>query len=43
MELKNKKKDKVSQNEYIEHYERSASHGCESVTGITEEDTQERE
>jgi hypothetical protein len=40
MELTNKKKDKVSQNEYGEHSEIC---GCESVTGITEEDKQERE
>ena len=40
MEFKNKKKDKVSQNEYGEH---SVSCECESVTGITEEDMQERE
>jgi hypothetical protein len=26
-----------------EHTEHSASCGCESVTGVTEEDTQERE
>jgi hypothetical protein len=43
MELKNKKKVKVSQNEYSEHSEHSESCGCESVTGITEEDMQERE
>jgi len=44
MELKNKKKDKVSQNEYSEHSDHSESCGCESsVTGITEEDMQERE
>jgi hypothetical protein len=40
MELKNKKKDEISQNEYGEH---SESCGCKSVTGITKEDTQERE
>jgi len=43
MELKNKKKEKVSQNEYSEHSEHSERCGCESVTGITEEDMQERE
>lgn len=43
MELKNKKKEKVSQNEYSEHSEHSESCGCESVTGNTEEDMQERE
>jgi hypothetical protein len=34
---------KVRTSKKFEHNERSKNCGCESVTGVTEEDTQERE
>jgi hypothetical protein len=41
MELqKNKKQNKVGEYEHSKHSENC---GCKSVTGVTEEDTQERE
>jgi hypothetical protein len=39
-ENQGRKLKKVGENEHTEH---SEGCGCESVTGVTEEDTQERE